>query len=239
MVNLTIEKPMELDERAKVAKLSKDEMERLIDDFKAFLHARVYRYAFQSDESQKEEMFGTAMMAFYESIQKYDAEKGHFFPFANKIVCERLIDYNRKAFRSRGATVPLEDEDEDQTSSQSAAINKISVHTYEAQRSQESLVEEIEQLKAELSVWGITMASLARQSPKHKKLREEYKMIVSTIIQAPDIIQTIQIKRYFPIKAISAISGLPPKKLERARNFILASVIIKMGDYQYLSEYLN
>ena len=74
-----IEQSMQLDERAALAKGSMDQMERLIEDFTVFLRARVYRYASKSNETQREEMYGTAMLAFYESVQKYDGEKGHFF----------------------------------------------------------------------------------------------------------------------------------------------------------------
>ena len=228
-----------LDERAAAAVRSNDEMERLIEDYRSFLRSRVYRYSTHCDNAQREEMFGTAMLAFYESVKKYDPSKGHFFPFSNRIVCERLIDYNRRASRHEGHLISLEDEVGDPLTAQSAAVTEMSIRSYEATSSQAQLVEEIEQFKEELAGWGISMASLAMQSPKHRKLREDYRMVVTQITQTPDIIQTIQLKRYFPIKAVAKISGIPPKKLERARNFILASLIIKMGDYDYLSEYVN
>ena len=83
------------------------------------------------------------------------------------------------------------------------------------------------------------MPALVQQSPKHQKLKDMYKSLVNLILEHPDIVQTIQMKRYFPIKTIANISGLPQKKIERARTFILASLIIKMGDYDYLSEYVD
>lgn len=231
----------DLDGRAVAAMLSKDEMERLIEDFKPFLLSRVSRYAAHADESRRDEMFGSAMLAFYESVQKYDGSKGHFFPFANKIVCERLIDYNRKEYKRGGFEVSLDENEEDgeQSAAQSAALRDVSMRAYEETLAQSQLVDEIEQFRAELAAWGITMASLASQSPKHKRVREEYRLVVSRVVTDPDIIQTIQLKHYFPVKAVSIISGLPQKKVERARNYILASIIIMTGDYDYLSEYVN
>ena len=234
-----IEKTDFIDSRAVAAKQSKDEMERLIEDFKPFLHSRVARYSVQADANQREEVFSVAMVAFYEAIRNYDADKGHFFPFANRVVSERIIDYIRGLYRHNGRTVPLEDEEEEQQSAQSAALVELSVRSYEAQRRQEQLVDEIEQFKSELTSWGITMDVLTKQSPKHQKVREDYRTVVAKISQSPDIIQTIQLKRYFPIKAVSEITGLPQKKLERARTFILASLIIRMGDYDYLSDYVS
>jgi len=233
-----IEKTTSLDERAVIAKESGDETERLIEDFRPFLNARVAKYSLWSDMHQREEMFSIAMMAFYESIQKYDISKGHFFPFTNRVVCERLIDFIRSIYRHNGRTVPLDEEDGERPSAQSAAVEEVSIRSYDAQRRQEYLVDEIEQFKAELTTWGITMETLTKQSPKHQKVRDTYKLAISKICQTPDIVQTIQMKRYFPIKAVAELTGLPQKNLERARTFILASIIIKMGDYEYLSDYV-
>jgi len=234
-----IENSGDLNKRAAEAKASEAAMERLIQDFQVFLRSRVSRYATGRDAAQRDEMLGTAMLAFYESVQKYDASKGHFFSFANQVVCERLIDYNRREKRHDGVLTPLEGDDEQQQTAQSAAINEVSIRAYKEDQNREYLAYEIAQFKDELSAWGITLDSLVLQSPKHSRLREEYKKIVAIIAHSPDIVQTIQLKRYFPIKAIANITGLPPKKLERARNFILASLIIKMGDYSYLSEYIS
>lgn len=234
-----VEKAALLDNRAVAAKQSEYEMEQLIHDFDPFLQSRVAKYSLRSDSERREELLSTAMFAFYEAIKSYEIEKGHFFPFANRVVCTRIIDQLRKVYRHEGHTVPLEDQNAEQQSAQSVVIEEISVRTYNAERSRENLVDEIEQFKAELADWGITMDSLTKSSPKHQKLRDDYRMAVSRIHQAPDIVQTIQLKRYFPIKAAAEITGLPQKTLERARTFILASLIIKLGDYSYLSDYVS
>jgi RNA polymerase sigma factor len=235
-----IEAPTDLDDRAAAAKRSEADMERLIKDFEAFLRSRVYRHSIHADDTMREDMHSAAMLAFYEAVQKYDAMKGHFFPFADRVVHTRLIDFARRASRQEdGRTVPLEDEDEDQATAQSAAIAEISISAYDESQRHEQLADEIEQFKAELSTWGLTMASLVKQSPKHSKLREEYRSAIAKIAKVPGIIQTIQLKRYFPVNEVANISGLPRKKVERARNFILASLIIEIGDYEYLLEYVG
>ena len=230
-----------LDDRAIRARDSKDETEGLIEEFKAFINARVARYSVHADAMRREEMESTAMLAFYEAIRKYDPEKGHFLPFANMIVCARLIDFNRRISNRTVPVISLDDtgDEEEGEQAQSAAVSELSIRIYESERRREKLVDEIEQFKAELDIWGLTLASLVEQSPKHNKLRDEYRAAIAKISQSPDIMQTIQIKRYFPQKAIGEITGLPQKKLERARNFILASLIIKTGDYEMLSDYVT
>ena len=230
----------ELDERAIAAKTNREEMERLIEDFYPFLQSRAAKYSIKTDHYLREELFSTAQTAFYEAIKIYDADKGHFFPFAGKIVRNKLIDYVRKLYRRGIQTVSLEADDaEDGDTVKSVALEKASIKAYSNERYRNSLVEEIEHFKKELAAWKITMDVLVRQSPKHQRLKDTYKKLVEQIMTHPEIMQTILLKRYFPIKSISLISGLPHKTLERARTFILASLIIKMGDYDYLSEYVD
>ena len=231
-------KASDLNERAIIAKGSEAEVENLITEFTPFLRNRVARYSAQFEEYLREDLFSVAMSAFYEAIQSYDDEKGYFFPFADRVVCARIIDNVRKIQRHRGKTVSLDD-DEQPNSAQAAAINAISVQSYEESRRREDLAEEIEQFKSEIASWGITMESLVRDSPKHKELRNTYKKIVFSIAENADIIQTIKLKRYFPVKKISEITKLPQKKLERARTFIIASLIIKTGDYDLLTGFLD
>jgi len=236
-----IENVDSLDSRVVMAKQSSDGMNRLIADFIPFLHASVAKYSMQSNTYHRQEMFSTAMRAFHEAIQKYDIEKGHFPPFANRIVSERIIDYIRTIYRHEGKTVPLEDNhatEEDRRQLRTIE-EEVSIRLHDAECIQALLADEIERYKSELAAWGITMESLYKQSPKHKKLRETYKSAVATVAQMPEIVQTIQLKHYFPVTTISKITGIPSKKLERARTFILASLIIKLGSYELLSEYVD
>ena len=234
-----LEQAASLDSRAAAAKQSESETERLIEEFKPFLHGRAARYSSRSDWAQREELQSVTMMAFYEAIQKYDITKGHFFPFASRVVRARIIDSVRVVYKAGEKTVPFEADNDSSPSARSSLIDEISIRSYDAQRRQEMIVDEIEQFKTELTSWGITMDALSKQSPKHRKLLKVYRAAVAKVLQNSDIVQTIQLKRYFPVKAVATLTGLPQKNVERARTFILASLIIKLGDFDYLSEYVS
>ena len=240
--NEKIEQAADLDRRAVEAKESETETERLIEDFKPFLNSCASRYSIKNSYGRHDEMFSTAMLAFYESIQNYDAERGHFFQYVERVVCCRLIDDVRKIYKDAGSTIPLDpivDEDSETAQNHTKAIDELSMRSYDDQRRRELLEYEIEQFKAELDDWGITMETLSRHSPKHKRVREAYGEIISHISRNHNIIQTIRIKRYFPVKEVAEISGYPHKNVERARTYVLATLIIKLGDYDLLSGYIG
>ena len=232
-----------MDRRAAEAKGSENETERLIEDFKPYLNSCAARYSAKDSSGRHDEMYSTAMLAFYESIQNYDADKGHFFQYVERVVRSRLIDEVRRTYKQTGNTIPLDsidsESDSDSVHNRMNAVDELSMRSYDNQRRRELLAYEIEQFKAELDDWGITMETLSNRSPKHKKLRDTYGEIISKIAGDQSIIQTIHIKRYFPVKEVAGITGYTHKTIERARTYILATLIIKLGDYDLLSGFLS
>jgi len=239
MDNITV-KTDTLDQRVAAARQSNEAIERLIQEFQPLIRARAAKYSMEQDANRREELFSVAVTAFYESVRSYAMEKGHFLPFANRVISKRIIDHLRSIYKHEGKTISLEEEEGGPGPSvQSAAFENISLRMYETQRRQELLAEEIELFKQELGTWGITMEALSRKSPKHKTLRDTYKSAVYIISQTPEIVRTIREKHYFPIQAISKITKLPLKKLEHARTYLLAALILKTGDYDLLSGYVE
>ena len=233
-----IVRPTSLDERAAAAKQSEEEAKSLIEEFLPFMKGRVARYSGRLDEYAREDMLSIAMSAFYEAVYSYDVERGHFYSFADRVVCARLIDQVRKHSRLAGKTVSLDSDDDDGEDTRTSLSDMISIRNYEESLRREQLAQEIEQFKSEIAEWGITLEALEKSSPKHSQLRKIYKEIASAVIKSHEITQTIAIKHYFPVSAVVKITGVPAKKIERARVYLIASFIIGTGDYELLSEYI-
>ena len=234
-----LHKPADLDARALTAQASEIDMENLISDFKPYFAHVATKYAIRSLDSHKDELFNVAQMAFYEAIQGFDRKRGHFFPFAKLVVRNNVVDYIRKNYRKNEHTVPLEDSYEVDGRSVSNLLSKVSIEQYEGTLRQKRLSEELQQFRLALATWKISMESLVKESPKHKTLAGTYKGVVQMIMNNAEILNTIRNKHYLPVKEISKISGLPQKKIERARTFILAAILIKIGDYDFLSDYVE
>jgi len=234
-----IEQPINLNQRAVAARQTETEARNLIEEFMPFLNARVARYTAHFDNLFHDDTLSIAMLALHEAIQKYDIEKGHFFPFADRVVRARIIDHIRKISKHEGKTVSLSEYENNEQPARSSVVNIASMRNYDEEQRRARMAEEIEQFQSEIATWGITMETLTKSSPKHKTLRKSYSEVISTVIESPDIMQTINLKRYFPIKAVSKLTGLPQKKLERARTYILAALVIKAGEYELLADFIG
>ncbi len=226
-----------LDERACRALQDENEANRLIEEFLPFIKSRVRRFIYGYDEIRFDDYQSIAMLAFYEAIKSYDQNRGHFLTFANQIIKLRLIDGLRKESRYQEKIVLLSDEKEPYDNSPASTAAAMSSYAFASQNALLSM--EIEQFKMELQEWEITLLSLYEQSPKHNSLQKTCRQVVIQCYENQEITEIIQVKRYLPIKKIAKLTNVPEKKLERVRKYLLASLIILTGDYEYLAEYIK
>ncbi|MCL1873731.1 MAG: hypothetical protein FWF85_06405 [Clostridiales bacterium] len=227
----------EIDHRARIAADNNEEFERLLREFKPFLKARVSRFSGYWDSLDTfDDIMNVSYLAFYEAVKNYNSDKGHFFPFMRTIVHMRIVDSVRKSQAKNIATTPLENDDED-SSRQTDAIDSVSMDVYRKEQSQQDLVIEIESYKQELAKWGITMDALVTHSPKHTKLKATCRQIIDAAADSEEIMQIMLTKYYLPVKKISDLTKIPSKIIERVRIFIIASLLIRAGDYEYLKNY--
>jgi RNA polymerase sigma factor len=226
----------ELDQHILDAIGSDDLLNKLIEDNKPYIQSRVSRYAPYSNHDALEDLFSIGLMAFYEAVKTYNPSKGHFYPFADIVIRRRVIDSFRKNSKEDAELSILDDDDEE--IGESKPVLAASMDLYHKEAEQNALVMEIEQFKSELAEMGITMDMLVKHSPKHASLKAQYKSIIKKIKDDDEVRNAILVKKYFPVKKISQITNIPPKKLERSRIYILSAMIIVYGDYTLLMEYL-
>lgn len=226
----------ELDRTVLRARGSEAEINALIRTHDAFIRSRLMRYAQAEARNHYDDLYSISLMAFYEAIKTYDTEKGNFFPFADMVIRRRLIDNFRKKLRTEEALIILDDPKE--TLKPQSAVLDASMTNYRREGVNRALVLEIEQFTKELAEMGISFESLEAHSPKHTALRREYRYMLRMIVDHAEIRTAIFKKKYFPAKKIHEISGMPIKKVERARIFIMAAMVILKGDYIFLSDYM-
>ncbi|MBS4536172.1 RNA polymerase sigma-I factor [Clostridium sp. D2Q-14] len=225
----------ELEDRVEDAKKNKEELNRLIEEYKPFIAStaqkRVKRYLRYGQDDE----LAIGMLAFKEAIDAYDRKKGKFLTFAKMIINLRLIDYFRKNKRINSEICLYGYQEKTNINIQ----DEKSIHIFNDSENNRIRKEEILEYKKELLEWGIEFQDLVRVSPKHKKLRELYKEIAILIINSPEILKKLIRAKRLPIKEIQNRKKIHRKKLERGRIYIIASVIALKGDYTFIRDYIN
>ncbi|HWQ31078.1 MAG TPA: RNA polymerase subunit sigma, partial [Negativicutes bacterium] len=110
---------------------------------------------------------------------------------------------------------------------------------YEQEEINQLRRQELMQLKEELFSWGLKFDDVAKSSPKHGATKSSYLDIVRYIIDRPELVKRIKIKKYLPIAEIEEGTKLPRKTIERSRNYVVAAMIILTGDYYCIREFID
>jgi RNA polymerase sigma factor len=227
-----------LEDRVIKAKKDEDELNRLIEEYKPFIASTVQKKTGRFLRYGYDDELSIGMLAFKEAIDCYDKSKGKFLSFAKQVISLRVIDYYRKHSKVNNEVYISEINHEDDSNVCEIGIKK-AITKYQDKEENEIRKLEIIQYKKELSEWGIDFSSLVSASPKQQNVRELYKKVAKIIVENEYILEILISKKRLPIKEIQKIISVHRKKLERGRIYIIALVIVLIGDYEYIKEYID
>lgn len=223
---------MDINERVSAIKGDNEQISIFIEEYKPFIMGVVARKMGGFFEFGVDEEASVGLNAFYEAINSFSADRGSFLSFATTVIHRRLIDYLRK---KRSNEISIEECNENN----SVALNVSSIDRYNQHEYEEGLRIELDMFRKELSSFGISMEKLVKASPKQKGTKKLYNSVVTYIEQNSEISSQILEKAYLPVSAICEGMNINRKKIERGRDYIIACVIIKHGDYLYMREYVK
>lgn len=229
--------PASINERIEQIKNDGEELNRFIEEYKPFIASCTEKAVSRYVRFGEDDELSIALIAFTEAVKYYNSSKGNFLSFAQNVIKRRLIDYFRKE-RKHNNLISLNEYFRDDGEEVDLSAGE-SMDKYSDEEVGEYRRLELEELKKELAQWDITFSDLAEASPKHKNTRKIYGDIIRFLMTQPDLVRQLKYKKYLPIAEIEKSTGLPRKKIERARKYIIAAIIILTGDYQLIEDYIN
>lgn len=228
------EKSLQLSET--IALIQKDTIARneFITQYQPFIASFCYEMCHRYMEYGVDDELQIAMMAFNEAIEKYNG-KGNFLLFAKVAMRNRLLDYFKSAaYRETHTSYAIYDEEDKEID----ALNSEAIDKYQKSYEDSIRVMEITLLNQRLSEYGISFADLVSSSPKHLLSRHKVNSMIEKILDEEDICNEIIEEKQVPLKKIEKNLGLPRKKLEQYRKYIIAVIIIEYSEYESLKSYL-
>lgn len=231
-----------INERVERIRFLKDEKNEFIQDYKPFIASTVEKCVGRYVIYGQDDELSIGLMAFEEAMNYYDLSKGNFLSFAQNVIKRRIIDYYRKEKKHQNVT-SINDYCPDEGNGDSVYDYIVTAEQIQGQYYEKEINElrriEIMQLKSELEKFDLCFSDIAKSSPKHKGTKQSYMDIVKFIVENKEIIDKIRQKKYIPVAEIQMATNLPRKTIERARNYVIAAVLILTGDYYSLREYID
>lgn len=204
-----------------------------IEAYKPFIAATVSKICGKYKSYGIDEELSIGLLAFNEAIDKFDG-RGSFLSFSKLVIKSRLYDYFRYQKR-RGEGESLYSEDGRETQ----GIVDISFDSALKNQQRSELADEIELFKNELLKYDISMTELVKASPKHGKKRHAVKKVISFIQSEEKCLEFFKQSGNLPLKIIESNLNISRKLIEPYRKYVIASVLIFLGNYTYLKEYLK
>jgi RNA polymerase sigma factor len=172
--------------------------------------------------SKNDDEWSIALEGFLKAVQKYDQSRGGFFPFAEMVIHNSLVDQFRidQKHQVEGLT---------DTFDEIAMVTKPEVE----------IRQEIVTLSEKLATYGIRFKDLADCSPKAEKTKRACAQAIRELLLHDDWRREMQSTKLLPVGKIQHITTIPRKILERHRKYIIAVTEILDGDYLYLADYVK
>ncbi len=228
-----------VDRLALLAAKDEEVFAALLKSYEPFIFSRVRKISGRPYIDAHDDLASVGIIAFYDAVRTFDADKGSFLPFAETVIRNRVIDQLRLDARAV-PTVPLYEENPEDGTEQVSRMVDLQVYASHGEAQEADMRRmEIAALSVQLEGWGISYAQVYADAPKRESGRAEIRRAVGAIIKNPLYLESVLTKKQLPIHVIEKDLGIPRKKLEKSRRFMVASILIASGDYPILREYLQ
>ncbi len=188
--------------------------------------------------TEQDDEYSIAMIAFHEAILGYERSRGAFLGYASMLIRSRIIDFHRKESRHQGnVSLHQENSSEDERSILDTVADERD-HMEEAVN-REATRQEIEELAAVMSRFGVSFSDVADNSPKQERTLEACASAIRHAIATPALLEELLRTKKLPLSQLVSGSGAERKTLERHRKYILAMLLIQTNGYEIIRGHLR
>ena len=213
--------------KAKTDSRSADE---LISSYMPFIKSETAKFLKRPPDPSDDEL-SIAMFAFYEAVRSYTKSRGAFLNFAALQIRSRLIDNYRREKRNKGQ-ISLDSSDEEQADLLETIPD--GHDEYEATEMREATRQEIEELTAQMTDFGVSMTDVADNSPRQSRTVESCRRAIAYARSHPDILEDFLRTKRVPIARLAEGAAVDRKSLERHRRYLVAVLLICTNGYEIL-----
>ena len=212
------------------AKTDSRAADELISSYMPFIKSETAKFLKRPPDPSDDEL-SIAMFAFYEAVRSYTKSRGAFLNFAALQIRSRLIDNYRREKRNKGQ-ISLDSSDEEQADLLETIPD--GHDEYEATEMREATRQEIEELTAQMTDFGVSMTDVADNSPRQSRTVESCRRAIAYARSHPDILEDFLRTKRVPIARLAEGAALDRKSLERHRRYLVAVLLICTNGYEIL-----
>lgn len=189
--------------------------------------------------ARTDDEFQIALVAMNEAIDAYQADRGSFIGFAETVMRRRLIDSFRVSSRTRELPFAAFDEEDEEGNTQNTVEVETALRSFQEKEEAAARAEEIARYASELKIYGLTFQELIEISPKHVDARDHAVSAAKIIVDDEELRKLFLKSKSLPLKQLQSRVSVSRKTLERQRNYIVAIVVLLLGEYDLLHAFVR
>lgn len=188
--------------------------------------------------TESDDEFSIAMIAFHEAILGYSRDRGAFLNYAAMLIRNRLIDEYRREKRHQGV-LSLDEaagDEDDRTLMEQVADSR---DLYEESQDLEATQQEIAELAAVMTQFGVSFADVADHSPRQERTMEVCLRAIRYAMENRQLLEDLLRTKKLPLQELVKGAGCDKKTLERHRKYLLAMLVIQTNGYEIIRGHLR
>ena len=212
------------------AKTDSQAADALIASYMPFIKSETAKFLKRPPDPSDDEL-SIAMFAFYEAIRSYAKSRGAFLSYAALQIRSRLIDNYRREARNKGQ-ISLDSSDEEQNDLLETIPDNHD--DYAENEMREATRQEIEELSAQMTAFGVSMNDVADNAPRQSRTVESCRRAIAFARSNPEILEEFLRTKRVPIARLAEGAAVERKSLERHRRYLVAVLLICTNGYEIL-----
>lgn len=211
-------------------KIKNTDINELIEEYIPFIIKTISKFTNRYVSIENDEEFSIGLVGFYEAIQKYNNDKGPFLPFAQLVITSRLKNYYNKE-NKHNLHISMDSMEEEGISIKEKLSNPI--------EDKSELIDEMDELKREINMFGFSLEDLVDEAPKHADTRANALDLSEKVSKDKPLVDFMYTKMRLPIKQISLKYRVTEKVIKGSKKFIITGIIIFYRNFRNLKLWIK
>lgn len=211
-------------------KIKNTDINEFIEEYIPFIIKTISKFTNRYVSIENDEEFSIGLVGFYEAIQKYNNDKGPFLPFAQLVITSRLKNYYNKE-NKHNLHISMDSMEEEGISIKEKLSNPI--------EDKSELIDEMDELKREINMFGFSLEDLVDEAPKHADTRANALDLSEKVSKDKPLVDFMYTKIRLPIKQISLKYRVTEKVIKGSKKFIITGIIIFYRNFRNLKLWIK
>ena len=211
-------------------KIKNTDIDEIIEEYIPFIIKTISKFTNRYVSIENDEEFSIGLVGFYEAVQKYNNDKGPFLPFAQLVITSRLKNYYNKE-NKHNLHISMDSMEEEGINIKEKLSNPI--------EDKSELVDEMDELKREINIFGFSLEDLVDEAPKHVDTRANALDLSEKVSKDKPLVDFMYTKMRLPIKQISLKYRVTQKVIKGSKKFIITGIIIFYRNFRNLKLWIK